>query len=49
MAALDYKNLKMIRVEDDDVRDELSKLGSVGQTYNDVIKMLVDHWRKTRK
>jgi predicted CopG family antitoxin len=48
MATLDYKNLKMIRVEDD-VHDELSKLGSVGQTYNDVIKMLVEHWKKTKK
>jgi len=47
MAALDYK-LKMIRVEDD-VHGELSKLGSVGQTYNDVIKMLVEHWKKTKK
>jgi predicted CopG family antitoxin len=47
MSALDYK-LKMIRVEDD-THNELSKLGSIGQTYNDVIKMLLEHWKKTKK
>ena len=34
---------------DDDVHNELGDLGKLGETYNDVIRRLIKHWKDGHK
>jgi hypothetical protein len=41
-------DMKMIRVKDE-THKELSKLGSYGETMDDIINRLIDNWKKLHK
>jgi predicted CopG family antitoxin len=38
--------VKTLKISDE-THKELSKLGTLGETYEDVIKKLMKHWKKT--
>lgn len=40
--------MKMIRVKDE-THKELSNLGSYGETMDDIIKRLIENWKKLDK
>jgi predicted CopG family antitoxin len=41
-------NMKMIRVKDD-THEELAKIGSYGETMDDILKRLIENWKKSHK
>ena len=39
---------KSVKLEDD-IHKELGNLGKTSETYNDVIRRLIKHWKDTHK
>jgi predicted CopG family antitoxin len=39
-------SMKMIRVKDD-THEELAKIGGYGETMDDIIKRLIENWKKS--
>jgi predicted CopG family antitoxin len=41
--------VKTIKIKDDNIHSRLAKLGSVSETYEDVIRKLLDFYEKNSK